>query len=143
MLKLKSEVVVTEADVVAEAEVVIEADVVAVAEVVVEAEVESHVVTPDFAAAVTALAKSAGLTADQSLTYLLSGNSIESIVADVFSGLKSQNKPVGLVIEDAIEDENAKYRKEFKANIEYYANVMSEDQYISSRRIDDGVDSLI
>lgn len=89
---------------------------------------------------ITALCKQAGKPelADK---FCENGSSVIEVQGELFNALCKANSPVG---EDtnagelAKPDEHAKYRAEFKAG----KFSMTEDEYISMRRIDDGLESL-
>lgn len=89
---------------------------------------------------ITALCKQAGKDS-LAAGFCEKGLSVVEVQGELFSALCASNAPVGdgaNTAELAGNDENAKYRAEFKA----YKYSMSEDEYVAMRRIDDGLDAL-
>lgn len=93
---------------------------------------------------ILALCSKAG-KADLSAKHISDGTATADLQKTLFEVLCAANKPVGegdSADLSAKPDENADYRKEYAANA-YLSARMSEADYIASRRIDDGKDSLI
>ena len=73
--------------------------------------------------------------------------SLASVSRALLTAVCQDNPPVGEVSLHSPDkakgtDPNAKYRDEYKAN-QYLATVLSEDEYIQQRRIDDKLDPLV
>lgn len=90
---------------------------------------------------ITALCKQAGKPelADK---FCENGSSVVEVQSELFNALCKSNSPVGEDAntgETAKPDENAKYRAEFKEG--KYS--MTEDQYVSLRRAEDGLEEFI
>lgn len=90
---------------------------------------------------ITALCKQAGKPelADK---FCENGSSVNEVQGELFNALCKSNTPVGEDAggdETAKPDENAKYKAEFKAG--KYS--MTEDQYVSLRRAEDGLEEFI
>jgi ATP-dependent protease ClpP protease subunit len=89
-----------------------------------------------------ALCQMAGMP-EKAADYIAKGTAVEAAQKEMFETLCKQRPSVdgGGSNPAPAADANAKYKAEFKAN-PHLAKELSEEEYVASRRIDDGLDKL-